>query len=240
MGLPQIVSPLSEKMIGIISCPISQEIMQDPVCTPSGDTYERSEIVKWITSHHTCPFTRHPLQIKDLVPNKSLKNSIEGHIRSGRLPPFPQKTEESSDPSKLTQVSPTTRYVFGNPTTVRIPSNVRLPHIQSSSFNTDPLATVDIPPNPNFDFIPCEHTRHMVCTAYKAVHDMDEWDFIRRYNPSVSTGYVSDTNNRINAIQDRIDQEYQGGHSGGSMGGTMRIIQFIAKNGLNAFIQTYQ
>jgi hypothetical protein len=237
MGLPKIIPPLSEVAIDIISCPISQEIMQDPVCTPSGDTFERSEIVKWINNKHTCPLTRQPLQLKDLIPNKSLKNTIDGYIQSGRLPPFPQKTKESS--------GPTTRSSFVNITTVRlnsnvrIPSNVRLPSI-GSSFNAGPLAPVDLPSNPNFDFIPSEHTRYMVSTAYKAVQDMGEWDFIRRYDPNPDLGYISDPNVRINAIESRIDQEYQGGHSGASMGATMRAIQFIAKNGLNAFIQTYQ
>jgi len=245
MGFPPIVPPLSETTIGFISCPISQEIMRDPVCSPNGDTYERSEIVKWINSKHTCPITRKPLHAKDLVPNKSLKNTIDSYIQSGRLPPFPPPKEETIVQSRWTQVGPTSRSAFANVTTVRLQGNVRLPYnvrlpTIGSSYNAGPLAPVDIPPNPNFDFIPDVSTRLMVSTAYRAVQAMDEWDFIRRYDPDANSGYVSDRNERINAIHSRVDQEYRNGHSGSSMGATMRIIQFIAKNGLNAFVQTYQ
>jgi len=189
--------------------------MRDPVCSPNGDTYERSEIIKWINSKNTCPITRKPLHIKDLVPNKSLKNTIEGYIQSGRLPPFPPLKKETNAQSQWTQVGPTSRSAFANVTTVRLSSNVRFPDINvrlptiGSSYNAGPLAPVDLPSNPNFGFIPDVSTRLMVSTAYRAVQAMDEWDFIRRYDPDANSGYVSDRIERLDSIQSRIDQEYR-------------------------------
>lgn len=59
-------------------CPISQDIMTDPVLTPYGVSYERNEIVKWINVHHCDPINRsQSLQISQLVPNLALKGMIE-------------------------------------------------------------------------------------------------------------------------------------------------------------------
>ncbi len=58
-------------------CPISQEVMRDPVSTPRGRTYERSSIEGWIRrGHANSPMSRLPLAIVDLVPNRSLQELI--------------------------------------------------------------------------------------------------------------------------------------------------------------------
>jgi hypothetical protein len=62
-------------------CPITQEIMQDPVMTKYGHTYERSEIEKWIDKHHNDPLTKKPLEKSDLIPNYAMKNLIEEYLK---------------------------------------------------------------------------------------------------------------------------------------------------------------
>ncbi|CAK8542397.1 unnamed protein product [Lathyrus sativus] len=58
-------------------CPITLEIMTDPVIVASGQTYERESIEKWFKSNHnTCPKTRQPLEHLQLAPNCALKNLI--------------------------------------------------------------------------------------------------------------------------------------------------------------------
>ncbi|KAG9390676.1 U-box domain [Carpediemonas membranifera] len=48
--------------------------MYDPVLTPSGISYERESIVKWLESGHAdCPITRTPLSESQLVSNIALK-----------------------------------------------------------------------------------------------------------------------------------------------------------------------
>jgi len=54
-------------------CPITQEIMFDPVSTPDGNTYERTAIIEWLNKHNTEPLTRKPLNISQLIPNRALK-----------------------------------------------------------------------------------------------------------------------------------------------------------------------
>ncbi|EER87680.1 U-box domain-containing protein 12 [Sorghum bicolor] len=58
-------------------CPISLELMQDPVIVSSGQTYERSCIQKWLDSgHKTCPKTQQLLSHTSLTPNFVLKSLI--------------------------------------------------------------------------------------------------------------------------------------------------------------------
>ncbi|KAI3452745.1 hypothetical protein Pfo_009408 [Paulownia fortunei] len=59
-------------------CPITLEIMADPVTISTGHTYDRSSILKWFRSgNHTCPKTGERLICVDLVPNHALKRLIK-------------------------------------------------------------------------------------------------------------------------------------------------------------------
>ncbi|XP_027163774.1 U-box domain-containing protein 44-like [Coffea eugenioides] len=58
-------------------CPITKEVMKDPVETPSGHTFERSAIEKWLAEKNFCPLTSTPLDTSMLRPNKTLRQSIE-------------------------------------------------------------------------------------------------------------------------------------------------------------------
>lgn len=61
-------------------CPISLEIMVDPVTISTGQTYDRSSILKWFKSgNHTCPVTGERLMSVNLVQNLALKRLIQQH-----------------------------------------------------------------------------------------------------------------------------------------------------------------
>ncbi|KAL1189332.1 U-box domain-containing protein 15 [Cardamine amara subsp. amara] len=58
-------------------CPITLEIMLDPVIIATGQTYEKESIQKWFDAgHKTCPKTRQELDHLSLAPNFALKNLI--------------------------------------------------------------------------------------------------------------------------------------------------------------------
>ncbi|KAM0015127.1 putative U box domain, armadillo-like helical, Zinc finger, RING/FYVE/PHD-type [Helianthus debilis subsp. tardiflorus] len=58
-------------------CPISLELMRDPVIVSTGQTYERSYIQKWIDcGNTTCPKTQQKLQNSILTPNYVLRSLI--------------------------------------------------------------------------------------------------------------------------------------------------------------------
>ncbi|XP_027346481.1 U-box domain-containing protein 11-like [Abrus precatorius] len=58
-------------------CPISLELMRDPVIVATGQTYERSYIQRWIDcGNTTCPKTQQKLQHLTLTPNYVLRSLI--------------------------------------------------------------------------------------------------------------------------------------------------------------------
>ncbi|GBG80861.1 hypothetical protein CBR_g31417 [Chara braunii] len=58
-------------------CPISLELMRDPVIIATGQTFERAYIQKWLDSgHRTCPKTQQVLSHIVVIPNFVLKSLI--------------------------------------------------------------------------------------------------------------------------------------------------------------------
>lgn len=72
----------SEALKGIngddLKCPISLEMMCDPVTLSTGHTYDRCSILKWFNSGNaTCPKTGEKLTSTELVPNLVVKGVIQ-------------------------------------------------------------------------------------------------------------------------------------------------------------------
>ncbi|KAF0916688.1 hypothetical protein E2562_010533 [Oryza meyeriana var. granulata] len=80
-SLPK-VSEYIEPLYDALFCPLTNEVMTDPVLTESGVTYERRAIEEYFkrfaSSSETvsCPVTKMPLQSKTLTSNASLKSVI--------------------------------------------------------------------------------------------------------------------------------------------------------------------
>lgn len=67
-------------------CPISREVMVDPVLASDGFSYERSEIENWFKrGKTTSPMTNKKLNSKTLVPNQALRNIIMQFIESHKI-----------------------------------------------------------------------------------------------------------------------------------------------------------
>ena len=61
----------------VFICPISLEPMQDPVTLCTGQTYDRSNILKWFSlGHNTCPTTMQELWDDSVTPNTTLNRFI--------------------------------------------------------------------------------------------------------------------------------------------------------------------
>ena len=62
----------------IITCPITGEIMKEPVlCIIDKTTYEKCAIERWINEKHTSPMTRETINLDSLVDNRIISNFIE-------------------------------------------------------------------------------------------------------------------------------------------------------------------
>jgi hypothetical protein len=58
-------------------CPISMELMKDPVVCEDGHSYDRESITSWLERSQTSPMTRQPISRAALRPNLALKSSIK-------------------------------------------------------------------------------------------------------------------------------------------------------------------
>lgn len=68
-----------------LQCPISKNIMIEPVSTVNGHTYEKYYIEKWLHDKNTEPLSGETLQSKVLIPNKILASMISERIQSKKL-----------------------------------------------------------------------------------------------------------------------------------------------------------
>jgi hypothetical protein len=58
-------------------CPITQEIMFDPVVASDGRTYERIAIQTWLSTKNTSPMTKEPIIDKTLRTNWAIRSAIQ-------------------------------------------------------------------------------------------------------------------------------------------------------------------
>ncbi|KAL5102131.1 hypothetical protein RYX36_006458 [Vicia faba] len=59
-------------------CPVTLDLMKDPVTLSTGITYDRDSIEKWIESgNKTCPVTKTELTSFEIIPNHSLRRMIQ-------------------------------------------------------------------------------------------------------------------------------------------------------------------
>ncbi|OAY26371.1 hypothetical protein MANES_16G042400v8 [Manihot esculenta] len=78
-------------------CPISLDLMRDPVIISTGQTYDRSSISRWVEEGHcTCPKTGQMLTNSRLVPNRALRNLIVQWCTAHGMPYEPPENIDSS------------------------------------------------------------------------------------------------------------------------------------------------
>lgn len=92
-------------------CPISLDLMRDPVIVASGHTYDRNSIAQWINSgHHTCPKSGQRLIHMALIPNYALKSLIHQWCQEKNIPML-----ESASSSSQMERSSSKRKLCVNP-----------------------------------------------------------------------------------------------------------------------------
>ena len=123
-------------------CPITQDIMKDPVFDNEGNTYDKQAVMKWLARNRTSPVSRKPLRIADLRPNIALKNLISSFneknkeametrtMREARLKRFENPSDPEAEP-EVVQPAPT-------PVPTQVPTQVPTPvPTPSPSSDTD-------------------------------------------------------------------------------------------------------
>ena len=70
-------------------CPISLDLMQDPVLAADGHSYDRVQIESWFRTSHVSPNTRLNLNTLALYPNIELRNRINSWLSERSRPELP-------------------------------------------------------------------------------------------------------------------------------------------------------
>jgi HEAT repeat protein len=94
-------------------CPLSLQLMADPVIVATGQTYERSSIQKWLDQGLvTCPGTHQILSHTILIPNYTVKAMIANWCIENKLELFNDEKQRSGNSEKLdNSSSPEQSYV---------------------------------------------------------------------------------------------------------------------------------
>ncbi|CAH2078377.1 unnamed protein product [Thlaspi arvense] len=86
-------------------CPISLEIMSDPVIIQSGHTFDRVSIQRWIDSgNRTCPISKLPLsENSSLIPNHALRSLISNFAHVSPKESRPRSQQEHTQSQSQSQ-----------------------------------------------------------------------------------------------------------------------------------------
>jgi len=106
-------------------CPLTCELMKDPVVDPEGNTYDREAITEWLHKNSTSPISRNPLKPEDLIPNRALKETMDLFL----------KGEIDADDAKLEQ--------FPKPQKVQIP-DAKKEHAKSHNHHQDSDLKIEV------------------------------------------------------------------------------------------------
>jgi hypothetical protein len=81
-------------------CPISCDLMTDPLVSIYGHHYQREAILGWLSEgNDTCPLTRNPLLMRMLVSDGRLQSDINKWMLENGLA-VRHKTEPKEDPAR--------------------------------------------------------------------------------------------------------------------------------------------
>ena len=87
----------------------------------------------------------------------------------------------------------------------------------------------------NFDYVEW-YDKPTYITAWQAITQTESWDFMRNFN---GNSFMFSRDNNVARISSKIEELGYGGHSGGSFGDIMRIMEYIAVRGERHFMMEY-
>mmetsp|Transcript_13947 Transcript_13947/g.32822 ORF Transcript_13947/g.32822 Transcript_13947/m.32822 type:complete len:875 (-) Transcript_13947:248-2872(-) len=131
----QVVKPMADLRIETVSvngseptecgtpskyvCPISQQLMKDPVRLSNGRAYDRHYITEYLKQGYTvCPLTQVPINPYDMFPDSLLKAEIAEYEKLARLRGSPP-LRDASQTSLSGQSTPSTQSFVGGPSALQ-------------------------------------------------------------------------------------------------------------------------
>lgn len=87
-----------------------------------------------------------------------------------------------------------------------------------------------------FNTIADKHNRIMLKNAHQAISLTESWDYMRTFNEQ---SFMFSDSPVVSTITKKMFELGYGGHSGCSFAWTMRQMEFLAKNGKQAFLRQF-
>ena len=78
-------SPLKKAAIEAITCPITRQLVVDPVVSEDENTYESAAIRQWLQSNYRSPMTNERMGDR-LTPNRHARLMVEAAVKEGAVP----------------------------------------------------------------------------------------------------------------------------------------------------------
>jgi hypothetical protein len=175
-------------------CPLTSELMKDPVMDSEGNTFEREAIIAWLQKNSTSPITKNPLSENDLMPNRALKETMEmmltGKVNVDNINLAGQKALNGSKSSEsknnlqvevisnngmsLISVNPPNKLKKIN----RTPSNVCCIIDVSGSMSDEAKIQTDAGKNEGFGLSILDLVKHAVRTVISSLGDDDSLSLV--------------------------------------------------------------
>jgi hypothetical protein len=103
--------------------------------------------------------------------------------------------------------------------------------VNMDNLPTPPPRTINYPSNPDWSF--AKQDNSILSSAYNVIQQNEAWNLLRNFKEE---SFMFSRDIVINNLMTKINNAYGGGHSGSSMGYTMRQMEYIANNGFDAYL----
>ena len=100
-------------LLETMTCPITQQVMKNPVIGSDGNTYEREAITQWLFQKSTSPLTNEVMYVSSLKVNPAIQHLVDQYF-AGNLSNFANresKKDSTSDNSKSNNKIPKIQYI---------------------------------------------------------------------------------------------------------------------------------
>ena len=175
---------MEDNIPAMFLCPISDEIMQDPVLDPtSGITYDRVNIVSWINDcikkgqEPTSPQSRKRLTEAMLIPNRLVKDAIDDYSNK-MVVPAPALANDLLDIKAIKGDNMTLVTIKAPQEQIRVPANICCVIDTSGSMNNEADIKQNGAEKSKFGFSLLDIVKHAVLTVIEGLGVDDYFSLI--------------------------------------------------------------
>ena len=103
--------------------------------------------------------------------------------------------------------------------------------VNMDNLPTPPPRTINYPSSPDWSF--AGNDEMCLSSAYNVIQQSESWTLLINFKEE---SFMFSKDPAIINLMTKVDNAYNNNHSGASMGCTMRVMEYIAKNGFNAYV----